>query len=73
MAQIVAKEAKEAKDGKAAKSSKNGKPMSTLSKAETKEPEALLQEVSGEAWTVAFTYFTEGFLRVILSIFSWPA
>ena len=47
MAQIVAREAKEAKDGKAAKSSKNGKPMSTLSKAEAKEPEALLQEVSG--------------------------
>lgn len=38
VAQIVAREAKEAKDGKAAKSSKNGKPMSTLSKAEAKEP-----------------------------------
>ena len=63
VAQIV-REAKEAKNSKTAKSSKNGKPILTPPKGGAKEPEALLQEVSGEAWTVA----TEGFLRVTLSI-----
>ena len=67
VAQIVAREAKEAKEGKAAKSPKNGTPMLTPSKAGAKELEALLQEVSGQAWTVVFS-FPEGFLRAILSI-----